>query len=124
MIVYLLLCSLLVPLNLWATITPHLHSEASMRLLHGTSTLLLLPLLISLWIDRQKLQPIAATILAIFAITLVAVNSWITAMGMGVRFGWLDHVLLAIAEVSVVIVFVNKRMEGMLNELLDLSKSD
>ena len=124
MIVYLLLCSLLVPFNLWATISPHLHSEWSMRLLHGSSTVLLVPLLLTLWNGRQKLQPFAATVLAIFAAMLVAVNSWITVVGMGVRYGWLDHVMLAVAEVSVVIVFVNNRMEGLLDELLDLSKVD
>ena len=38
MIPYLILISLLVPANLWASITPHLHSDLSMRLLHGVST--------------------------------------------------------------------------------------
>ena len=49
MISYLILCSLLIPVNLWAAITPHLHSDLSMRILHGASTLLLLPLLVTLW---------------------------------------------------------------------------
>lgn len=44
MIAYLILCTLLVPANLWATITPHLHSEVSMRLLHALSTAVLIPL--------------------------------------------------------------------------------
>ena len=45
MILYLILCSLLVPANIWAAITPHMHSDLSMRVLHGLSTLVLLPLL-------------------------------------------------------------------------------
>ena len=49
MIAYLVFCSLLIPANLWAAITPHLHSDLSMRVLHGVSTLALLPLLWSLW---------------------------------------------------------------------------
>ena len=106
MISYLVLCSLLIPVNLWAAITPHLHSDVSMRILHGASTLMLLPLLITLWNDRRQLQVIPAIVMAVFAIVMVVLNSWITAMGMGVEFGWLDHVLLAVAEVSVVAFFL------------------
>ena len=36
---------------------------------------------------------------------MVVVNSWITVMGMGVRFGWLDHIFLAIACSSVITYF-------------------
>ena len=106
MISYLILCSLLIPVNLWAAITPHLHSDVSMRILHGASTLLLLPLLVTLWNDRRHLQAIPTIVLGVFAIVMVVVNSWITAMGMGVEFGWLDHVLLAAAELSVVAFFL------------------
>ena len=83
MISYLILCSLLIPVNLWAAITPHMHSDVSMRILHGASTLLLLPLLITLWNDRRQLRAIPTIVLGIFAIVMVVVNSWITAMGMG-----------------------------------------
>ena len=48
MLAYLVLSSLLIPANLWAAITPHLHSDLSMRVLHGLSTLVLLPLLLTL----------------------------------------------------------------------------
>ena len=53
MIAYLVFCSLLIPANLWAAITPHLHSDLSMRVLHGMSTLALLPMLLSLWHGRH-----------------------------------------------------------------------
>jgi hypothetical protein len=33
MISYLFVASLLIPVNLWAAITPHLHSDLSMRIL-------------------------------------------------------------------------------------------
>ena len=106
MISYLVLCSLLIPVNLWAAITPHLHSDLSMRILHGISTLLLLPLLITLWNDRRQLLSLPALMLGIFTVVMMVVNSWITAKGMGVEFGWLDHVLLAVAELSVVAFFL------------------
>ena len=43
--------------------------------------------------------------LAVFLLVMVVVNSWITVMGMGVRFGWLDHIFLAIACSSVIAYF-------------------
>lgn len=106
MIAYLVFCSLLIPANLWAAITPHLHSDLSMRVLHGMSTLALLPLLLSLWQGRQLQSLLPSVVLGVFGVMLVLVNSWITAMGMGVEFGWLDHVLLAVSELSVVAFFL------------------
>ena len=106
MILYLVFCSLLVPANAWAAITPHLHSDLSMRVLHGLSTLVLLPLLGALWSDRCQLRRIPALVLAVFSLVMVVVNSWITAMGMGVRFGWLDHLLLVLAQISVLLFFL------------------
>ena len=106
MIAYLVFCSLLIPANLWAAITPHLHSDLSMRVLHGIATVALLPLLMVLWQQRRQLQPVAALVLGVFAVVLVIVNSWITTMGMGVEFGWLDHVLLALANISVLVFFL------------------
>ena len=106
MIAYLVFCSLLIPANLWAAITPHLHSDLSTRVLHGIATAALLPLLVALWQQRRHLQLVAALVLGVFAVVLVIVNSWITAMGMGVEFGWLDHVLLAMANISVLLFFL------------------
>ena len=106
MIAYLVFCSLLIPANLWAAITPHMHSDLSMRVLHGIATVALLPLLVALWQQRRQLQQVAALVLGVFAVVLVIVNSWITAMGMGVEFGWLDHVLLALANISVLVFFL------------------
>ena len=106
MLFYLLLTSLLIPANLWAAITPHLHSELSMRVLHGVSTAVLLPLLISLWRQRLQLQRLPASVLAVFVIVMVVVNLQITAMGMGVVYGWLDHVFLAIAAACVVLYYL------------------
>ena len=101
MIAYLVLCSLLIPVNAWAAITPHLHSDLSMRLLHGFSTAVLLPPLWSLWQQRQRVQKLPAVMFASFAVVLVVVNCQITVKGMGVNYGWVDHLFLAIACIAV-----------------------
>ena len=75
MIPYLILISLLVPANLWASITPHLHSDLSMRLLHGVSTLVLLPPLFSMWHQRRQIQRLPALLLASFSLVLIVVNT-------------------------------------------------
>ena len=87
MVFYLIFCSLLIPVNLWAAITPHLHSDLSMQILHATSTLVLLPLLASLWIQRKQLNQLTGFILSIFLCVIVVINNWIAFVGMGVRNG-------------------------------------
>ena len=106
MISFLVFCSLLIPVNLWAAITPHLHRDVSMRILHGVATLVLLPLLFTLWRHRHHLKPFPALVLGIFTVVMVVVNCWITAMGMGVEFGWLDHLFLALSEVALTVFFL------------------
>ena len=101
MIIYLLLTSLLIPVNIWAAITPHLHTALTMRLLHGASVLVLLPILLSLWKDRRLIQPVPGLVLAIFLTVMVVVNVTIAVQGMGVEFGWIDHLLLALGALSV-----------------------
>ena len=108
MIVFLIFCSFLIPLNLWAAITPHIHSDLSMRILHGVCTVVLVPLLWALWRKRKFLQPVFTLILAIFCVVMLTVNAWITAMGMGVEMGWLDHLFLDLSEISVVTFFLLK----------------
>jgi hypothetical protein len=108
MIAYLILCTLLITANGWAAITPHLHSDLSMRILHGLSTLALLPLLWNLWSDRRLLQVVLSIVLSAFTVMLVLVNSWIAINGMGVDYGWLDHVMLALAFMAVVVFFLLK----------------
>ena len=101
MIANLIVVSQLVPSNLWAANTPHLHSDLSMRLLHGISTAVLLPPLWSLWQQRQRVQKLPAVLLSSFAVVLVVVNCQITVKGMGVQYGWVDHLFLAMACVAV-----------------------
>jgi hypothetical protein len=106
MIYYLVFCSLLIPVNLWAAITPHLHSDLSMQILHATSTLILLPLLVSLWTQRKRLNHIISFILITFLSVMVVINTWVAFMGMGVRNGWIDHLFLALAAMSVEAYFL------------------
>ena len=54
----------------------------------------------------KALQPVFTLILAIFCVVMLTVNAWITAMGMGVEMGWLDHLFLALSEISVVTFFL------------------
>ena len=106
MIAYLILCTLLVPANLWATITPHLHSEVSMRLLHALSTAVLIPPLVSLWRQHRSIKPLPALLLAPFLVVLVVVNTHLALMGMSVRFGWIDHLFLTIACLAVIAFYL------------------
>lgn len=106
MIYYLVFCSLLIPVNLWAAITPHLHSDLSMQILHATSTLILLPLLVSLWTQRKRLNHFISFILSTFLSVMVVINTWVAFMGMGVRNGWIDHLFLALAAMSVEAYFL------------------
>ena len=106
MILYLLLCALMVPVNLWAAQTPHLHSDTSMRILHAVSTIVLIPILISLWQSRRVIIKPLAVFYAVFMVVMVVVNAWITVMGMGVEMGWLDHVFLSVASASVILFYL------------------
>ena len=106
MILYLLFCAFMVPVNLWAAQTPHLHSDTSMRILHAVSTIVLIPVLISLWQLRRVIIKPLAVFYAVFMVVMVVVNAWITAMGMDNEMGWLDHVFLSVAAASVIAFYL------------------
>jgi hypothetical protein len=116
MAIYLLIAALFIPLNLWAAITPHLHSDLSMRVLHGVSVLLLLPGLVDLLSDlistRMAPRRLAQLVLAIFLITLVLTNSWIVVAGMGVEMGWLNHLFLCLALVALIAFYLLRPKES------------
>ena len=116
MITYLLLTSLLIPVNIWAAINSHTHSELSMRILHAVSVLVLLPLMLSLWRDRGVIQQLPAILLAAFLSVMVVVNLNIAARGMGVEFGWIDHLFLALAALSVEVYYLlEEKASSLLN---------
>jgi hypothetical protein len=116
MAIYLLIAALFIPLNLWAAITPHLHSDLSMRVLHGVSVLLLLPGLVDLLSDlistRMAPRRLAQLVLAIFLITLALTNSWIVVAGMGVEMGWLNHLFLCLALVALIAFYLLRPKES------------
>ena len=106
MIYYLIFSSFMIPINLWAAITPHLHSDLSMKILHAVSTLILLPLITCIWINRKKINQFLSLLLGIFLCVMISLNSWIAVMGMGVKNGWIDHLFLALAAFSVIVYFL------------------
>ena len=105
MLAYLIAVSLLIPANLWAAIAEHTHTDLSMRILHGLSSMVLIPLLWQLWVRRSQDLRLLNAGLAVFLIVLVVVNIWVTVEGMKIPFGWLDHIFLAIACSSVIAYF-------------------
>jgi hypothetical protein len=113
---YLLIAALFIPLNLWAAITPHLHSDHSMRVLHGVSVLLLLPGLVDLLGDlkgtRVAPRRMAQLVLAIFLITLTVINGWVVVAGMGVEMGWLNHLLLCLALLALIAFYLLRPEES------------
>ena len=106
MITYLILTSLLIPVNTWASINAHTHSDLSMRILHGVSVLVLMPLLLSLWRDRRIIQKFPGIVLTAFLVVMVVVNVSIAYQGMGVKYGWIDHLFLALGALSVEVYYL------------------
>lgn len=107
---YLLITALFLPANLWAAVTPHLHNDLSMRLLHGASVMVLLPAWVDLLRDlqhtRHRLQNLCQLLLGLYLAILTVVNLWIFTAGMGVEMGWLNHLLLGLAMVCVITFYL------------------
>jgi hypothetical protein len=114
--IFLLIAALFIPLNLWAAITPHLHSDLSMRLLHGSSLLLLLPALVDLLRTLMgvgnRLRGLLSMVLAVFLLTLTVVNLQIVYSGMGVEMGWLAHIFLSLAMTAVITFYLLRPEES------------
>ena len=90
----------LVPLNLLAAAFTHSHSDTSMRMLHGYSSLGLLIGVYScvtlIFIQLNLARKLLASFLLTINIILLYINTWITVKGMDIPYGRLFHVLLAI----------------------------
>ena len=84
--------------------------------------MVLLPPLVSMWHQRRQIQRLPALLLASFAVVLVVVNSKITAMGMGVEYGWVDHLFLAIACLAVLSFYLLSDEEDELQEFPSLDE--
>ena len=100
----------LVPLNILAAFFVHEHSDASMRILHGyTSIGLVIGILSSFSIFmniRSKFKKIRVFIpLLLINLWAFYVNTWVAINGMGIPYGKQFHIFLAILIIANYFVF-------------------
>ena len=100
----------LVPLNILAAFFAHEHSDASMRILHGyTSIGLIIGIFsaFSIFINiRSKFKKIRVFIpLLIINVWAFYVNTWVAKNGMGIPYGKQFHIFLAILIIANYFVF-------------------
>ena len=100
----------LVPLNILAAFFAHEHSDASMRILHGyTSIGLVIGIFsaFSIFINiRSKFKKIRVFIpLLIINVWAFYVNTWVAINGMGIPYGKQFHIFLAILIIVNYFVF-------------------
>lgn len=90
----------LVPLNLLGALFPHSHSEVSMRILHGyTSIEIIFGILSTISLLKYfsiKVPRFVFFVLLAINIWALYVNSWIALNGMGIPYGRLFHIFIAI----------------------------
>ena len=92
----------LISLNLLAGLFSHAHSDASMRILHGYTSIGLVSGLFACvtavrlqWSARHPWRIILLTLWTLLNLSLVMVNSWIAFKGMGIPYGNIFHLILA-----------------------------
>ena len=95
----------LVPLNILAAFFAHEHSDASMRILHGyTSIGLVIGIFsaFSIFINiRSKLKKIRVFVpLLVINVWAFYVNTWVAINGMGIPYGKQFHIFLAILIIA------------------------
>ena len=100
----------LVPLNILAAFFAHEHSDASMRILHGyTSIGLVIGIFsaFSIFINiRSKFKKIRVFVpLLIINVLAFYVNTWVAINGMGIPYGKQFHIFLAILIIANYFVF-------------------
>ena len=100
----------LVPLNILAAFFAHEHSDASMRILHGyTSIGLVIGIFsaFSIFMNiRSKFKKIRVFIpLLIINLWAFYVNTWVAINGMGIPYGKQFHIFLAILIIANYFVF-------------------
>ena len=90
----------LVPLNLLGALFVHSHSEVSMRILHGyTSVGILVGILGTISLLKTlslKVHQLAFILVLIINIWAFYVNTWISLNGMGIPYGRQFHIFLSI----------------------------
>jgi len=100
----------LVPLNILAAFFAHEHSDASMRILHGyTSIGLVIGIFsaFSIFMNiRSKFKKIRVFVpLLIINLWAFYVNTWVAINGMGIPYGKQFHIFLAILIIANYFVF-------------------
>ena len=100
----------LVPLNILAAFFTHEHSDASMRILHGyTSIGLVIGIFsaFSIFMNiRSKFKKIRVFVpLLIINVWAFYVNTWVAINGMGIPYGKQFHIFLAILIIANYFVF-------------------
>jgi len=100
----------LVPLNILAAFFAHEHSDASMRILHGyTSIGLVIGIFsaFSIFMNiRSKFKKVRVFVpLLIINIWAFYVNTWVAINGMGIPYGKQFHIFLAILIIANYFVF-------------------
>ena len=100
----------LVPLNILAAFFAHEHSDASMRILHGYSSIGLVIGIFSAFSIfmniRSKFKKIRVFVpLLIINVWAFYVNTWVAINGMGIPYGKQFHIFLAILIIANYFVF-------------------
>ena len=100
----------LVPLNILAAFFAHEHSDASMRILHGyTSIGLVIGIFsaFSIFMNiRSKFKKVRVFVpLLIINVWAFYVNTWVAINGMGIPYGKQFHIFLAILIITNYFVF-------------------
>ena len=100
----------LVPLNILAAFFAHEHSDASMRILHGyTSIGLVIGIFsaFSIFMNiRSRFKKIRVFVpLLIINVWAFCVNTWVAINGMGIPYGKQFHIFLAILIIANYFVF-------------------
>ena len=100
----------LVPLNILAAFFAHEHSDASMRILHGyTSIGLVIGIFsaFSIFMNiRSKFKKVRVFVpLLIINVWAFYVNTWVAINGMGIPYGKQFHIFLAILIIANYFVF-------------------
>ena len=114
----MVVAALLVPVNIFNAIVPHLHDYGEMRTLHlisaGVFAVALGLLLSNCPITKGRCAPpvkFLAVSYALFLLIMVVININIARTGMGVDYGWLDHYLLACGSTVIVWQARNRQLK-------------
>ena len=108
---YLLLTTLLIPLNLWSAVAPHLLGGSSLPLLQLLTALLLLPGLIDLLWDARRQRDLPLLLLLALTATLIPSTLWSALHGSSLESGWIQQLLAALALLALPAFYLGRPSE-------------